>query len=142
MPRILKYVKKPFTALGSSFLKDLILDLTALSYPPPTVTKDSITGNINNYNLGEGETFRLSSTTSVIITGFHGGIDGRKTTVINVGSNQISFDPQSSSSISNNRFIILNGTLDIAIGGIAEFVYDGTTQRWRLKSYNGSVSFS
>lgn len=95
-------------------------------------TKAQITANQNDYAVGDGTMFRLSSDASRNITGIAGGADGRIIYLFNVGAQDIVLTNADAASAEANR--ILTGTgasVTVAANGQAVLVYDGTSSRWR-----------
>ena len=104
------------------------------------VTLAQITANQNDYELGIGSMFRLSSDASRTITGLQGGTAGEGIVLINVGSFDIVLANQSASSGSINRIITGTGAnLTIGTGESAMLFYDNTTERWRVQSVSANV---
>ncbi|MBL7975370.1 MAG: hypothetical protein JNJ85_10685, partial [Candidatus Kapabacteria bacterium] len=63
--------------------------------------------------------------------------DGRQITLINVGSNAITFKVQSASSTTTNRFILkANADAVLNTDDMITLVYDNTTGRWREMNRN------
>lgn len=140
-----------YDATGGLIINDDTSSTRVLSYNPTTttvalpginirqlsatnVTPSQITSNQNNYNPSAGTVYRLSSDASRNITGWTAPtLDGTELEIRNIGSYDIVFKHQSSSSTAANRFINEIG-LDVAIGtnqGV-KLRYDSTTARWRV----------
>lgn len=100
----------------------------------PFINPAAIASDQNNYDIGVGKNFRLTTNGSNrTITGFAGGVDGREITIVNVSANDITISNQSASSDPANR--VITGTGADAVlqpDDIASLLYDGTTQRWRV----------
>lgn len=103
----------------------------SMTYTP--VTPATLTGDVNDYDLGNGKTFRLSSDALRNITGLAGGVGGREILLFNVGANTIVLQNQNIGSAAANRIITGTG-LDVLLlsDDSAKLSYDGVTQRWRL----------
>lgn len=97
------------------------------------LTADQITADKNNYNTQGNAVLRLSSDASRNITGLAGGEKGRVLVIINVGSFNIVFKDQSSSSDAANR-IATHSSSDVTLKPeqAAFFTYDITAARWLL----------
>lgn len=92
-----------------------------------------ITANQNDYAIGVGTFFRLSTDASRNITGMTGGVDGKRITVSNVGSFDIVFTNQDAASTAANRIITGTGaSYTLPSDQSVEMVYDSTTSRWRV----------
>lgn len=94
-----------------------------------------LTANQNDYNPGTGVYFRLSSDASRDITGIANGVDGRRITLANVGTNDIVLKNADANSTAANRLLTGTGA-DVTLGAddSAELIYDATTSRWRFTS--------
>jgi hypothetical protein len=94
-----------------------------------------LTANQNDYNPGTGVYFRLSSDASRDITGIANGVDGRRITLVNVGTNDIVLKNNDAGSTAANRLLTGTGA-DVTLGAddSAELIYDATTSRWRFTS--------
>jgi len=96
-------------------------------------TNSQITADQNNYAIGAGTFFRLTSDAARTLTGLTGGFDGKQLIIVNVGSQNILLADQSGSSTAANRIITGTGaTVTISPDQIAVLIYDATTARWRL----------
>lgn len=96
-------------------------------------TKEQIATNQNNYSLGDGLLFRLSSDITRTITGLAGGTGGRLVVLANVGAADIIVANESVASAAANR--ILTGTgADVTLtpGAVSALIYDSLSQRWRF----------
>lgn len=93
-----------------------------------------ITGNVNDYAIGTGDIFRLSSDAARTITGVVAGTNGQAILLVNVGSHAITLAHESSSSTAANRLTVPwagNYVMD-ANGGAALLVYFTASSRWRV----------
>lgn len=96
-------------------------------------TPATLTADVDNYNLGSGVAFRLSSDAVRTITGLAGGVDGRVLLLVNVGANDIVLANQDLASTAENRIITGTGAdVTLAANDTALLWYDDTTDRWRL----------
>jgi len=94
-------------------------------------TPAQLTTNQNNYDIGNYDILRMSSSVAVSITGFTGGVKGRLLRIFNVGSYAITLVYQSASSSAANRFRFANGTSAIIVpDSNVTLYYDSTLQRW------------
>lgn len=116
-----------FPAAASS---DLLLDNLASVLSPA-----SLSGNQNNYNPTNGlaaSIWRLTSSTSVTITGIIAGTNGQHLVLINVGTNLITVSHESGSSDAASRIVVGTGADAVLVGGGSlSLIYDTTTARWR-----------
>lgn len=98
------------------------------------------TGTVNDFALTAGAmVLRCNNATLLTITGFATGVDGQRLIVESVGAGQVDFSHQAAGSTVGNRLINFAsvGLTSLAPGsGVAIFVYDGTTARWRLVEHN------
>lgn len=113
------------TGSGSGTLASTPLSPTALS------------ADQNNYNPGVARRYRLASdgNGARTITGLAiSQVDGQEFSIVNVGTNNLTFSHQSASSTAANRFICTGG-VDIVLATDEELLgwYDNTTQRYRLR---------
>lgn len=118
---------------ASPTLSDLTL---LLSLNTQATSPAQITANQNDYAIGGGTFFRLSSDAARTITGLTGGVNGKRLTIVNVGFFNITFANESASSTAANRIITGYGQgLVVAPDELIEMVYDVTTQRWRCQGH-------
>lgn len=94
-------------------------------------TPAAISTDQNNYVPGNYDIIRLSSTTTITITGLAGGVKGRSLKILNIGSNAITLANGSTSSLPANRFRFLSG-IDFIVYPDSNIVlyYDISQQRW------------
>lgn len=100
------------------------------------ITPTQLVVDTHNYNptgLSSAATIRVSSSTSINLTGLAGGYSNRIITLINVGSQDISINHESGSSSSENRFSLpSNSAISLSANRPVTFIYDITSQRWRM----------
>lgn len=90
-----------------------------------------ITADQNNYDPGDYDLIHLNSDASRTITGFTGGVEGRKLIAVNVGSNDIVLANNSASSSVGNRIlnrVAGNYTMSTRFGVL--MIYRSTV--WRI----------
>jgi hypothetical protein len=100
----------------------------------PSSTPSTMSGDVNNYDLGNKSFIRLSGgAADRIITGIVAQSDGHIMIICNIGTtNKISFANESASSTAANRIITTTaGTIEIPPYHSVTFIYDATTARWR-----------
>ena len=104
-------------------------------------TPDALTGDANDYVVGNYDIVRLSSTLAISITGLKRGVKGRSLRVFNIGDYEITFTYQDASSTAEYR-IITDTTEDLIVspGGWVEFYYDSSVSRWRATGIGNSTS--
>lgn len=92
-----------------------------------------ITSNQNDYAIGSGTFFRLSTDASRNITSITGGADGKQLIIVNVGSQNIVFthDDGATGTAANRILSSTAGNLTVAPNGSITLIYDATTARWR-----------
>lgn len=93
-------------------------------------TPVQLTAKQDNYVIGNYDILRLSSSQPVIITGFRGGLKGRRLQLFNVGNYNIVLAHQSFDSDPENRFKFKNSTAFLAPGDTIQVYYDQTQERW------------
>lgn len=118
--------------------------LAQLSTQPSEQTT-SLTGTVNDFPLngsavGAAFTYstlvlRCNNATTLFITGFSAGVGGQRLIVLSTGLGDVFLSHQSSSSVAANRMVNLQ-TVELTPlrggSGIAEYVYDDLTLRWRM----------
>jgi hypothetical protein len=104
---------------------------------PSLTTLAQITATQNDYAIGMGTVFRVSSNASRDVTGIAGGYDGRVASFINVGSNAINFLDENAGSTAANRIIAAHATSHpLAANDSVTMIYDGTSARWRILGFH------
>ena len=88
------------------------------------VTPAAFIATQNNLDLGTGQVFRVSATTTLSITGFAGGLDGQLRTLMNIGANAITMRNNHANSVVGNK-IRNSGGADIVLAQ-----YDSITYRY------------
>lgn len=98
----------------------------------PAISPAQITSNQNDYDMGAGSFFRLSTDAARSITGFDGGTSGRSMVVVQTSAFALTLAHQSASSSTENRILSVSG-LDIILSQneMAQLIWDSTTSRWR-----------
>jgi hypothetical protein len=120
-------VKSSFTITGISAV------VTNSSFTFLATSPAQFVANQNDYAIGMGVFFRLSTDAQRDLTGISGGSDGRMIIISNVGSFNLVIKNQSASSAAANRIITGFGADYImAPDDTVQFIYDNTTQRWRF----------
>ncbi len=81
--------------------------------------------------------FRVSSTTAINLNSIVAGSNGRQITIINVGSQAITFKHQSATGTAANK-LILSKNADAVLNAddMITLIYDATTARWREMNRN------
>lgn len=109
-----------------------------------TVVTSTSTGTLNDFAPGlVGNTIvRMNNATLATITGLSGGFDGQRVILESVGAGQVDEAYATSAaglgSLAQNRLFNLatSGNTSEAPGvGVVEYVYDGTSTRWRLVAH-------
>ena len=118
------------------------LEGTAYSRTPNVITTTS-TGTQNDFVPGTLQNginlLRCNNASLLTITGIAGGTDGMVLVVASVGAGQVSLAYQSTGSTATNRlvnFVTSMNTPLAAASGVAIFVYEVTSQRWRMVSHD------
>ncbi|MDX9697283.1 MAG: hypothetical protein RBT49_15945, partial [Bacteroidales bacterium] len=95
-------------------------------------TPAELSTSVNNYNIGTGSYFRLSSSAAVNITGISNGVDGKMIIITNYGLNNITLVNSSTSSTDINRFLFSSGaSITLNTNHTITLLYDSVSQRWR-----------
>jgi hypothetical protein len=111
----------------------------------PLTATTTTTGTQNDFapgiasNAAQTTVLRCNNASLLTITGFATGLDGQRLILESIGAGQVDLSHQDAGSSTANRLINFAtvGKTSLAAGaGTAEFVYDGTTQRWRLVNHN------
>lgn len=108
----------------------------------------SITASVNqynNYDIGLGDVnqdktvIRFTGETSgYVVTGFAGGYDGRIIYFYNSQFQSVTFYNLNAASDSENKIITGSGAnIGINNVGVAEFIYDGSIEKWILVNVRG-----
>lgn len=99
---------------------------------PPGDEMNDLDMGVNLVNANK-VVFRLvGRTNNFKITGISGGTDGRHLVIYNVETVNLTFEAESPLSLPQNRLETLANNVATSGKGTAEFVYDGTSQRWIL----------
>ncbi len=96
------------------------------------ISPTSIAADQDNYNpsgLSTASTLRLTSGAAYNITGLQGGATGRLITIYNIGSFNLTFKANSSSSTASNRFNLAADVVIVPKGALV-LLYDATTSLW------------
>lgn len=104
------------------------------------ISPTSLASSQNNYaptGFATASTIRLTSSTSVNITGLAGGTNGRFIILHNIGSNNIVLVNSSGSSTAANQFLF-NGNITLGANQSVTLRYDGTSSRWRATGGSGA----
>ena len=94
------------------------------------ITTDTTTASENNLDLLGSLVWWYNTASSVNVTGFRNGIEGRVIFIHNVGTGTLTFKHNSGSSDTANR-ILNNGAADTAMATNQSVVYMYINSRWR-----------
>lgn len=131
--KMMDYLKKSREAQLSRF-DDLARRSNEFLYERQAPAESlSISGDQNDYQLGNAVYHRITTDASRTITGFVAPVlDGLEHWIINVGSNDLIIAHQSASSAAANRVITIAGAnVTLSANGMMMIWYDATTVRWR-----------
>lgn len=95
----------------------------------------TLTGTQNDVAWSNATELRCNNATSLTITGLTAGLPGQHLTIVSVGAGNVFLSHQNTGSSAANRLInaVTVGDTPLVAGvGVAHYVYDGTTARWRL----------
>ncbi len=110
-----------------------VVTLTASDVSNTVSTKSQVSADQNNYSLGTGDVFRISSDAARSFTGFVATSDGDARLLVNVGSFDITLKHQSTSSTAGNRLLCVSAAdYTLSAGGSAVLLYDSTSGAWRV----------
>lgn len=101
-------------------------------------TPTTLSSNQNDYTFAGGTEIysfhRLSAAFAVSISGFHGGYDGKRLALANVGTQSITLTNEGTGSVAANRILTgLGADVTLAKDQVVEMMYDATTARWRVE---------
>jgi hypothetical protein len=93
-------------------------------------------GDNDDVAIGAGKNFRTTSAGGAYtISGMTGGVDGREVTILNRTNAVLTIENENAGSAAANQIITNTGGDWATTGpGVANFVYDGTSNRWLMKS--------
>ena len=116
--------------LNSSSVRLFALEDGSIFFTPVSPTQ--ITANQNNYNLGNGTFYRLSTDANRSITGFLEDDGGRLKILVHTSAFVLTLVNQSASSDAANRVLTVTGTdISLSQNEMAWVIYDDATDRWR-----------
>jgi len=116
----------------------IIQNTHAMGYEETTPAQ--IVGNVNDYNPGPGQFFRISTSAVWDITGIAGGGTNRTILFTNVGAFNFTLKHQDVASAAANRIITCTALDEIiAPGESAMLIYDNTSSRWRVYAGAGAA---
>lgn len=124
---------------------DTIEDVLKLASDTLTSTA---TGNVDNLAIGNAPIVhvRFNNASTVTLRGIAGsGVDGQICVVDSVGAGNVLLAHQNSGSTAANRLINYVTGMDTPLAaalGRAVFVYDATTQRWKMVSHNQGAAIA
>lgn len=124
---------------------DTIEDVLKLASDTLTSTA---TGNVDNLAIGNAPIVhvRFNNASTVTLRGIAGsGVDGQICVVDSVGAGNVLLAHQNSGSTAANRLINYVTGMDTPLAaalGRAVFVYDATTQRWKMVSHNQGAAIT
>jgi len=100
----------------------------------PTTISTTPQNNYNPTNFENCSILRLSASINSVITGLTGGVDGRRITLINIGTIAITVNSDDILSNPENRFLLGGVNARLVSGAVLGIVYDGLVSRWRVNS--------
>lgn len=111
----------------------------------PVIQTTTLTGP-QSIDLTAGcSLLRLNNASLLTINGLSAGLDGQRLDVISIGAGLVLFNHESGSVAAANRLInfVTVGSTPLSPGiGVASFVYDATTARWRLNDHEQGASIN
>lgn len=133
-PLLLHYLDRQREALIAAYdeLAKRVNEFVIESQWTETI-KAQIVADKNDYSLGDGVVFKLTSDAARTITGIATEIpDGHHKILINTGSFPITIAHQNTGSIAANRIITMSGTdVLMTTNGVMQIWKDGSANRWR-----------
>jgi hypothetical protein len=128
-------------ALFNTHLRD---NLNAL---PPATSTITTTGTVNQLSIpsGRGDLVVFANNATLLtINGIAPGLDGQRLTVFAVGAGQVNLAHQNGSAAAADRLIntVQASVTPLAATGRASYVYDTTTQRWRLDQHTQGATIA
>lgn len=103
------------------------------------VQTTTLTGSQSITLNASARVLRCNNATTLTILGLSAGSDGQRLTVLAVGAGMVDLSPQDAGATAADRLLnlVTVGKTPLAPGvGLATYVYDGTTLRWRLVEHN------
>lgn len=118
--------------IGSTTLPDATFTLYGgLATKPFTI--NSVVGTANALAIGNNTFVRVTSAMTTL-NGITAGFDGQHLALVNIGiGSPYLITNESLSAVAGNRIVTgTNGQIEIGVGAMALFVYDGLSARWRM----------
>jgi hypothetical protein len=112
---------------------------TTLSVTGPTEATTTSTGTQDNFSFSNASVLRCNNASLLTIRGLVAGVTGQILHIVSVGAGNVELAHQNSNSTDVNRLVnqaTSANTPLFAGNGTATYVYDGTTQRWRLIAHD------
>ena len=118
--------------VGSATLPDATFSLYGgLATKPFTIS--TVFGTANSLAVGNNTFVRVTSAMTTL-NGISAGFNGQYLALVNIGiGSPYVITNESLSAVASNRIVTgTNGQIEVGIGAIALFVYDGISARWRM----------
>lgn len=103
------------------------------------------TGTQNDFAFSNADLIRMNNASDVTITGLAAGKPGQRVTIVSIGAGNVYLAHQNAGSTAANRLInnVTSADTPLAAGkGTATFVYDDTTDRWRLVAHEQGAAIA
>lgn len=102
-------------------------------------------GTIDDLDFSNASLIRMTNPLDTTIRGLAAGSPGQRVVIISAGAGNVFFAHQDDRSVEVNRLInfVTVGNTPLAAGiGAVTYVYDGTTNRWRLEGHQQGAYIS
>lgn len=138
-----KLVQYDLSAMSTAHANVVPWNNTGMSDSSVARTELTITttGNIDDLDLTSGiaaaSTLRMNNATAATLRGMQDGVAGKTVFIQSIGAGNVTLANQNVGSAANNRLITgINADIILAGSvGFAFLVYDATTNRWRVASF-------
>lgn len=111
---------------------------------PSVFTSNSI-GTFNDFAFGNASLIRMTNAGTTVLQGLLAGTPGQTVKIVSAGSGNVEIAHENAGSAVANRIIntVTSANTILAAGkGYAIYIYDGTSQRWRLVEHRQGASIT
>lgn len=127
----------------------VVTQLSGVTHGEPTEETTTSTGTVNDFDLDAAFTLlRCNNATDLTLTGFTvagaAPTGGDRVIIVSVGAGNVFLTHQAGSTAANRLInAVTSGATPLAAGtGVASYVYDDTTDRWRLTSHDQGAAIA
>lgn len=111
----------------------------------PAEVTFTTTGNIDDLDFNNAHLIRMNNASLATIRGLAAGLDGQRVVIKAVGAGVVELAHLNAGSVSANRFINMASSANSSLkgeDGYAEYIYDGTTNMWRMVNHQQGAVLS